>query len=80
MFFESIFRFSIYRSHQIAQALQMQMEVQKKLHEQLEVCYSSPCQLFVIVNGHLILCLGDASSIFLAVFVRVLQCYVLVSQ
>lgn len=35
--FELVFCFSIYRSHQIAQALQMQMEVQKKLHEQLEV-------------------------------------------
>lgn len=33
-----MFIFYVYRSHQIAQALQMQMEVQKKLHEQLEVC------------------------------------------
>lgn len=38
MSLELMFDFSVYRSHQIAQALQMQMEVQKKLHEQLEVC------------------------------------------
>lgn len=60
----------------------MQMEVQKKLHEQLEVSYSSACHLFVIVNFTFISMFGRRLDpfIILAVFSRIPQSPALVSQ
>ncbi len=61
------------RSHQITQALQMQMEVQKRLHEQLEVTLSLDLSH---LNVHL---LAGCCFILPLVFYLFLYCYSLLS-